>query len=178
MEAEQAPWTSLRPIVYLLPDAESVRLSEMVHMGSNERIDRYDEKIIEELFLDSRRSLRDIGKKVKLSASSVRNRMARLKELGVIRRYTVDVDWRKMGYDIQVLLLITSWTGASREIYETLTGYEQVMQVFWTSGPTNLVCIVRVRNMQELSQFITKRLEGIRGVEKIDTMFLMPVPEE
>lgn len=149
----------------------------MVHMGSNERIDRFDEKIIEELLLDSRSSLRDIGKKVKLSASSVRNRMARLKELGVVRRYTVDVDWRKMGYDIQVLLLITSWTGASREIYETLTYYEQVMQIFRTSGPTNLVCIVRVRNMHELSQFITNRLEGIRGVEKIDTMFLMPVPE-
>ncbi len=147
-------------------------------MGSTERIDKFDKKIIEELSLDSRSSLRDIGKKVKLSASSVRNRMARLKELGVIRRYTVDVDWRKMGYDIQVLLLITSWTGASREIYDTLTEYEQVMQVFWTSGPTNLVCIVRVKDMYELSLFITNRLEGIRGVEKIETMFLMPMPEE
>jgi DNA-binding Lrp family transcriptional regulator len=146
-------------------------------MSSSEKIDRYDEKIIEMLAEDSRSSLRDIGKRVKLSASSVRNRMARLVELGVIKRYSVDVDWRKLGYDIQVLLLISSWSSSVKEIYESLLELDEILQVFWTSGPANLVCLVRVRDMNELSQFITEKLDRIRGIQKVETMFLMPDPK-
>ncbi len=146
-------------------------------MGSSEKIDKFDEKIIEMLTEDSRSSLRDIGKRVKLSASSVRNRMARLVELGVIKRYSVDVDWRKLGYDIQVLLLISSWSSSVKEIYESLMELDEILRVFWTSGPANLVCLIRVRDMNELSQFITEKIDRIRGIQKVETMFLMPDPK-
>ena len=153
-------------------------------MGSKERIDGYDEKIIRTLSENARSPLRDIGRQVKLSASSVRNRMERLLDHGVIERYTVDVNWRKMGYDIQVLLQISSWAGASREIYDKLSTYEakderdiQVTQVYWTSGPANVICIVRAKSMEDLASFITEELETLRGIERVDSMFLMPVPD-
>ena len=146
-------------------------------MGSSEKIDKYDEKIIKILSENSRSPLRDIGKFVKLSASSVRNRMARLENLEVIKRYTVDVDWRKMGYDIEVILLISSWMTASKEIHETLSQFDQVSKVYWTSGTSNLVCIVRVRSIQELSHFITEKLENLRGIERVESLFIMPIPE-
>ncbi|MFW9967216.1 MAG: Lrp/AsnC family transcriptional regulator [Candidatus Thorarchaeota archaeon] len=146
-------------------------------MGSDEKISKHDEKIIKELLENSRSPLRDIGKRVKLSASSVRNRMARLENLKVIKRYTVDVDWRKMGYDIEVILLISSWMTASKEIHETLSQLEQVSKVYWTAGTANLVCVVRVRSMQELSAFITENLEKLRGIERVESLFIMPVPE-
>jgi Lrp/AsnC family leucine-responsive transcriptional regulator len=146
-------------------------------MGLDEKISKHDEKIIKELLDNSRSPLRDIGKRVKLSASSVRNRMARLEGLKVIKRYTVDVDWRKMGYDIEVILLISSWMTASKEIHETLSQLEQVSNIYWTAGTANLVCLVRVRTMQELSAFITENLEKIRGIERVESLFIMPVPE-
>jgi Lrp/AsnC family leucine-responsive transcriptional regulator len=139
-------------------------------MGSDEKIGKHDEKIVKELIENSRSPLRDIGKRVKLSASSVRNRMARLENLNVIKRYTVDVDWRKMGYDIEVILLISSWMTASREIHETLSQFEQVSKVYWTAGTANLVCLVRVRTIQELSSFITENLEKLRGIERVESL--------
>ncbi len=153
-------------------------------MGSKEKIDGYDEKIIRTLSENARSPLRDIGRQVKLSASSVRNRMERLLNQGVIERYTVDVNWRKMGYDIQVLLQITSLAGASREIYGRLLDYEakddreiHVAQVYWTSGPANIICIVRTKSMEDLASFITEELETLRGIERVDSVFLMPVPD-
>ncbi|UCH04995.1 MAG: Lrp/AsnC family transcriptional regulator [Candidatus Thorarchaeota archaeon] len=153
-------------------------------MGSKERIDGYDEKIIRTLSENARSPLRDIGRQVKLSASSVRNRMERLLDRGIIERYTVDVNWRKMGYDIQVLLQISSWAGASREIYDKLLDYEakderafHVTQVYRTSGPANVICIVRAKSMEDLASFITGELETLRGIERVDSMFLMPVPD-
>ncbi|MHA2303723.1 MAG: Lrp/AsnC family transcriptional regulator, partial [Candidatus Thorarchaeota archaeon] len=97
--------------------------------------------------------------------------------LNVIKRYTVDVDWRKLGYDIEVILLISSWMTASREIHETLSQFEQVSKVYWTAGTANLVCLVRVRTIQELSSFITENLEKLRGIERVESLFIMPVPE-
>jgi Lrp/AsnC family leucine-responsive transcriptional regulator len=146
-------------------------------MGSEEKLGKYDKKIIKELMGNSRSPLRDIGRRVKLSASSVRNRMARLEAMNVIKKYTVDVDWRKLGYDIEVILLISSWMTASREIHETLSQFEQVSKVYWTAGTANLVCFIRVETMQELSRFITENLEKLRGIERVESLFIMPVPE-
>ena len=113
-----------------------------------------------------------------MSPSSVRNRIERLVERGYVKRFTVDVDYRRMGYEIQVIVLITSRPGSSEQIYKRLQTFEEVFKVYWTSGPANFVCIVRVRDMTELSLFMTSQLERLEGVERVESMFLMPEPQE
>ena len=146
-------------------------------MGLPEKVDDNDRKIISILSKNARSSLRDIAGVVNLSPSSVRNRMERLVELGVIKKYTLDVDFRKLGYEIQVIVLITSKPGSSETLYKTLSQSDKITKVFWTSGPANFICIVRVNDMKELSDFMTGDLEKLEGVERIESMFLMPEPE-
>ncbi|MHA1933869.1 MAG: Lrp/AsnC family transcriptional regulator [Candidatus Thorarchaeota archaeon] len=145
-------------------------------MGTAEKIDARDRKIIAILTRNARSSLREIAKEVNLSPSSVRNRMARLLDNGFIERYTVDIDYRKLGFEIQVIVLITSKPGSSEGIYKALKEFQQITRIFWTSGPANFICIVRVRDMAELSQFMTSSLERLEGVERVESMFLMPNP--
>ncbi|MFW9851267.1 MAG: Lrp/AsnC family transcriptional regulator [Candidatus Thorarchaeota archaeon] len=99
-------------------------------------------------------------------------------ERGFVKRFTVDVDYRKMGYEIQVIVLITSRPGSSEQIYKNLQSFKEIFKVYWTSGPANFVCIVRVHDMTELSQFMTGQLERLEGVERVESMFLMPEPKE
>ncbi|MCK5152305.1 MAG: Lrp/AsnC family transcriptional regulator [Candidatus Thorarchaeota archaeon] len=146
-------------------------------MGTIDKPDDNDRTIIDILRRNARSSLRDIAKVVKMSPSSVRNRIERLVERGLIKRFTVDLDYRKMGYEIQVIVLITSRPGSSEEIYKALQSFTEIFKVYWTSGPANFVCIVRVQNMNELSQFMTGQLEKLKGVERVESMFLMPEPE-
>ncbi len=147
-------------------------------MGSVERIDGRDEIIIDMLSKNARCSLREIARKVKMSPSSVRNRMERLCEAGFVKRYTVDIDYRKLGYEIQVIILVTCKPGLSQDIYTSLKSFEEVGKIFWTSGPANFICIVRLRDMAELSSFMTGKLEKLNGVERLETMFLMPNPDD
>jgi len=144
---------------------------------NHSNVDEKDRKIIDILGENSRSSLRDIGDKVKLSPSSVRNRMTSLIEDGVIHRYTVDVDHRKLGYEVQVIVLITAKPGFSEELYWKLRSYEQISQVYWTSGPANFVSLLCFRNMLELSKFMTEKLEKLDGIERVESMFVMPPPE-
>ncbi|MGY5877179.1 MAG: Lrp/AsnC family transcriptional regulator [Candidatus Thorarchaeota archaeon] len=133
--------------------------------------------LIEILRRDSRTSLREMAKLVPLSPSSIRNRISKLTEDGIIERFTVDVDWRKLGYEIQVVILVTAKPGSSEELYKTLLGYQEISKIYWTTGPANFICISRLKDMTQLSQFLTGKIEKLKGVERIETLFLMPNPE-
>ncbi|NHI89963.1 MAG: Lrp/AsnC family transcriptional regulator [Candidatus Thorarchaeota archaeon] len=143
-------------------------------MGFTEKIDGNDLRIIEILTANARSSLRDIAAVVDMSPSSIRNRMERLVDLGVIKRYTLDLDHRKLGFEVQVVVLVTSRPAASDTIYSKLSRFEEISSVLRTSGPANFICMVRVRDISQLTRFITGELEKIEGVERIETMFILP----
>ena len=112
-------------------------------MGSTVKIDKTDRKIIEMLTQNARFSLREIAAVVKMSPSSVRNRMESLLDLGVIKRYTLDVDHRKIGFEIQVVVLVTSKPSESDRLNLALKGYHEITEVLRTSGPARLADKVR-----------------------------------
>jgi Lrp/AsnC family leucine-responsive transcriptional regulator len=149
----------------------------MFYMGSAEKIDENDLTIIKMLTKNARSSLREIGAVVKLSPSSIRNRMERLVDLGVIKRYTLDLDHRKLGFEVQVVVLITSTPGESDNLYHKLSKYSEITNVLRTSGPASFICMVQVRDIPELAQLITGELEKLTGVERIETMFILPQNE-
>ncbi|OLS29969.1 MAG: HTH-type transcriptional regulator Ptr1 [Candidatus Thorarchaeota archaeon AB_25] len=146
-------------------------------MGSAERIDENDLTIIEMLSKNARSSLREIGSVVDLSPSSIRNRMERLVNLGVIKKYTLELDQRKLGFEVQVVVLITSTPGESDNLYNKLSKYSEITNLLRTSGPANFICMVQVRDIPQLAQFITGELEKLTGVERIETMFILPQNE-
>ncbi|MBY8998319.1 MAG: Lrp/AsnC family transcriptional regulator [Candidatus Thorarchaeota archaeon] len=146
-------------------------------MRSTERIDESDLRIIEMLTKNARISLREIAAVVNLSPSSIRNRMERLVELGVIKKYTLELDHRKLGFEVEVVVLITSKPGESDALYNTLSQYSEISKVFRTSGPANLICMVQVRDISQLAKFITSELEKLIGVERIETLFVLPQDE-
>lgn len=143
-------------------------------MGMTEKLDPKDLRIIEMLTKNARTSLREMAVVVDLSPSSIRNRMERLVDTGVIKKYTLDIDHRKLGYEVQVIVLITSKPAESNRLFAALKGYIQIYDVLRTSGPANFICMVRVRNITELTKFITNELERLNGVERIETMFILP----
>jgi len=149
----------------------------MFFMGMTERIDDNDLRIIEMLTKNARISLREIAAVVNLSPSSVRNRMERLVDLGVIKRYTLELDQRKLGFEVQVVVLITSTPGESDTLYHKLSKYTEITNVLRTSGPASFICMVQVQDIPQLAQFITGDLEKLAGVERIETMFILPQNE-
>ena len=146
-------------------------------MGMTEKIDDNDLSIIEMLTKNARISLREIAAVVNLSPSSIRNRMERLVDLGVIKRYTLELDHRKLGFEVEVVVLITSTPGESDNLYHKLSKFSEITNVLRTSGPASFICMVQVQDIPQLAQFITGELEKLTGVERIETMFILPQNE-
>ena len=67
-------------------------------------MDALDRKILALLVEDGRRTYDDIGRRVSLSAPSVKRRIDRLREQGALERFTAVVDHGAMGWNTEALV--------------------------------------------------------------------------
>ncbi|TFH30504.1 MAG: AsnC family transcriptional regulator, partial [Myxococcales bacterium] len=75
-----------------------------MHLGETYVIDGIDRQLLEELQTDCKRSLKEIGAAVGLSAPSVMERVRKLEHAGIIRGYHALLDSRKVGLDISAFI--------------------------------------------------------------------------
>lgn len=71
-------------------------------------LDDTDIKIISELKKNGRISMTEMGKKVFLTSQAVKNRLERLQDLGIVQRYTVNVNCPVFGYAIHGIFELTT----------------------------------------------------------------------
>ena len=69
-------------------------------------IDSKDKAILEEYLKDSRQSYREIARKTGISATSVAARVSKMEEEGIIKKYTIQIDPEKLGYELTVLMSV------------------------------------------------------------------------
>lgn len=96
-------------------------------------LDETDLAILGLLLEDSRRPFREIAEKVDLSPPAVSDRIDRLHEHGIIRRFTVDVDRTKLQDRIPVLIELDVDPGAVELVFAEvleLDGVEHAFQRF------------------------------------------------
>lgn len=73
------------------------------------KLDRIDKAILYYLQQDARRtSSNDIAEKLDLSASTVRTRLNKLEEAGIIRGYHIDIDYDLAGYSLYTKIICTA----------------------------------------------------------------------
>ncbi|APE95639.1 AsnC family transcriptional regulator [Halodesulfurarchaeum formicicum] len=92
-------------------------------------LDETDLEILRLLVADARRPFREIAEAVDLSAPAVSDRVSRLKEQGVIRRFTADIDRRQLreGTPVLVDLEVAPESAASiRDAVQELDAVEHV----------------------------------------------------
>lgn len=75
------------------------------------RIDDIDLKIIDELHKNSRLSMSELGRRVNLSSPSVTERVRQMESFGIIKKYTLEVDYEKLGLPIQCIIEATVKNG-------------------------------------------------------------------
>ncbi|WP_323192490.1 AsnC family transcriptional regulator [Halostella sp. PRR32] len=102
-------------------------------------LDETDLGILRLLVADARRPYSDIAKQVDVSPPTVSDRVERLEELGVIERFTLDIDQSKLNDGVSVLIDIDLKPGAVRGIKHSLAEAEQVEHVFSTADASVVV---------------------------------------
>jgi Lrp/AsnC family leucine-responsive transcriptional regulator len=117
-------------------------------------LDETDREILRLLIEDGRRSYSDIAETVDLSPPAVSDRVDRLRDLGVVRRFTVDIDRDLLREGTAALVTVRATPGAGERIRDTLAGADHVEYLFLTADET-VVCTVVA---EDVRAFLADRL--------------------
>lgn len=126
-----------------------------------------DTQIVRMLLQDSQMSLDVISKKLGMHPSTVAYRIKKLKAMGVIRKFTISIDWRKLEKNVEVAVLINCPPKSISRIANILRNFDEVIEVHSLTGFYDILAMVTLRDMQEYKEFIEKKLGGIPEIENL-----------
>lgn len=121
-------------------------------MRSN-RMDATDAEILEVLRRDGRRPYTEVADEVGTSEGTVRNRVQKMQDEGVIRRFTVSTSVGNVRAMIEIEVDIDVDT---HEVSDEIAAWKGVDFVWEISGEEDIVAVVDVANTDEVNDLVTR----------------------
>lgn len=141
-------------------------------MGRLSIIDALDRAILQELNIDARRSHREIAARLKVSATTVGSRIARLEQDEVIHGYVPLLDDERLGWDLWATIGIRISKGKLREVEERLARDPRAYAIYDVTGEFDALVIGRFRDRRDLDRFVKHALQDPH-VERTNTQVVL-----
>jgi Lrp/AsnC family leucine-responsive transcriptional regulator len=122
-------------------------------------LDNLDRRLVEILVEDARISLKALAERVKLSSPSVAERLRRLEERGVIRAFTVDVDPRSLGYNLQAIIRIKPLPGKLHIVEKLIADIPEFSECDKITGEDCFIARLHIRSIEQLDQILDRITE-------------------
>lgn len=123
-------------------------------------LDELDKRILRVLISESRTSIRRLARVLGEPVSTIYDRVKRLEKSGVIEKYTIKVNAKKIGYQVKALILINVDGKHIEEVEEEISKHPNILTVLDITGEFDIAVIASFRNIDELDQFIKKLLKN------------------
>ena len=141
-----------------------------------EHLDKIDILILRELQKDAKLTTKELAAKVNLSPSPVFERQKRLERDGYIIRYVAVVDPVKVGNGIMVLCnvrLKQHNKEFSREFTSVISGLDEVVECFNTSGDYDYQLKIYARDMRHYQDFVLGTLGDLDCIGSLHSIFVI-----
>ena len=140
-------------------------------------MDTLDYKIVYSLNANARKSFRQIAKELKVSLSTISNRVKRLEENGVVERYIPVVNREKIGYDLTAIINIKLTHGKLIEVQEKISKDAHVSAVYDITGDWDSLIIAHFKDRRDLNSFI-KKILSMDFVERSNTQLVLNIVKD
>ncbi|MGC4818614.1 Lrp/AsnC family transcriptional regulator [Micromonospora sp. DT63] len=136
-------------------------------------VDDVDRALITQLQRDATQSYATLASAVGLSAGSAHERVRKLRERGVIRRSTVDVDPAAVGRGVSAFVLVSadSWMGDA-PTRDALVAIPEIQEAHIIAGAASLLVKIRTATTEDL-QAALRRIFGVDGVTGTQAMVVL-----
>jgi len=139
-------------------------------------LDDLDIKILTILMEDSRISLNKIAERLGVSVSTVSARVKKMENKGIIDRYTVYIDCRKLGFKNIAFILIKT-TGGNERVIRELKKIPNIRAIYETAGAFDILIQGIALDVDTLEELI-KEIKGIEGVIEVNTLLVLKINKE
>lgn len=144
-------------------------------------MDEKDLAILEKLMENARKPVKEIAKEVKLPRTTVAERIKKLVNKGIIRKFTTILNYEKIGMPITAFILVSFIPNpdiSQRELAREISKIKNVREVYIIAGEWDLLLKVRGKDMEEIGKLVLDKLRGMKGVGKTVTCTCFSVIKE
>lgn len=137
-------------------------------------LDKFDIAILKCLQEDARATNVEIAEKVNLSPSPCLRRIRNLEKLGVIRRYTADIDRKEVGLGLTVFVefKVARHSKENSEAQQAaLLAIPEIVSCFLISGTADFLAEVVVEDLSAYERLLTETLLTLPNVTDIRSNF-------
>ena len=143
-------------------------------------VDRKDLRILEILKESGDLTVRQVAARTLLPITTVHNRIRRMKRLGIIKRFTIEIDHRKTGQPIAAYVLVKidskylkGFRKTQHDLVKDLKRLEFVEKADIVTGTIDIILLIRVKYIDELDSIIVEKLRDVQGIESTETLVIL-----
>lgn len=136
-------------------------------------MDDVDRELLRLLQQDAGMPYTALGKAVGLSAGAAHDRVRKLRERGVIRRTTIEIDPGAVGRGVLAFVMVdaNAWMG-DPSTREALAQIAEIEEAHIVAGSASVLVKVRTASTEELQQAL-RRIFGVDGVTGTDAIVVL-----
>jgi DNA-binding Lrp family transcriptional regulator len=136
----------------------------------SENLNSIDERIIKILKNDSRKSFVEIANDIGMSESAVRRRVKNLQDIGVIKKFTIDLG--PSNKTSAITLISVSSTADTSNVSKRLLDLKGVEVVYEITGQFDIATIIIAPTILEINSYIDE-IRKIEGVSDTNTVIIL-----
>lgn len=144
------------------------------------KMDDKDWKIIEILKAHGDYTTRQITKKTLLPPTTIHNRIRKLRKEGIIKKFTIELEYSKIGKNFVVYILVSVNLPLLKQKKKTQYDLAKELRKFYfvervdiVSGGADLVVIIRVKDVAEFDKVLLEKLQLIEGIDRTQSLIVI-----
>lgn len=150
-----------------------------IRVNATMNLDQRDHEILALIQRDAKMPQAEIGRRVGLATASVNERLRKLEQAGVIRRYGALLDPQAVGASVAAFVEISiEHPRFEPAIVEHIRALATVQECHHITGEFSLLLKVRVRDMAALRELLLNQLNAREGVRQTRTIMVLETVKE
>ncbi len=133
-------------------------------------IDDLDREILSILMRNAKKPYTEIAKELYVSGGTIHVRMKKMEDLGIVKGYSLDVNYDKLGYDICAFLgIYLDKSSLYDDVAQELEKIPEIVEAYYTTGIYSVFVKIICRDTNHLRDVLHDKIQKIQGIQRTET---------
>lgn len=140
------------------------------------KLDEIDLKLIDELQLDGKQSIKQLAQKVNLSITPTHERIKKIEASGVIEKYVAVVNPVLLGKSLMVychVTLVKHQESYFKEFEDYMNKLDEIVEVVYLTGTYDYLLKVALKDIADFENFIMSKISRLEIISNIQSSFVI-----